>query len=82
MTRGCRNNGRRHQRFSRRSRRSSHRLSRIAARRRLRIDDFNADAIRDGAVFLALCFNLAFPAAANAADYAGAVSVYRKAHGL
>jgi hypothetical protein len=37
--------------------------------------------------FLALCLNLAFmslafTAAANAADYAGAVSGYCKAHGL
>jgi hypothetical protein len=35
-----------------------------------------------GPLFLALCLNLALPAAANAANYAGAVSVYRKAHGL
>jgi uncharacterized protein YkwD len=31
---------------------------------------------------LALCLSLAFAAAAQAADYAGAVSAYRRAHGL
>jgi uncharacterized protein YkwD len=31
---------------------------------------------------LALCLSLACTVAANAADYAGAVSAYRKAHGL
>ena len=31
---------------------------------------------------LVLCLSLAFVATANAADYAGAVSAYRKTHGL
>jgi len=31
---------------------------------------------------LALCFSLGFAAAAEAADYAGAISAYRRAHGL
>jgi len=33
-------------------------------------------------ILLALCLSLGFAAAAQAADYAGAVSAYRKAHGL
>jgi uncharacterized protein YkwD len=33
-------------------------------------------------VFLALCFCLGFVADASAADYAGAISAYRRAHGL
>ena len=33
-------------------------------------------------VFLTLCLSLAFAAAAEAADYAGAISAYRRAHGL
>ena len=32
--------------------------------------------------FLALCISLAFVATAQATDYAGAVSAYRRAHGL
>jgi len=33
-------------------------------------------------VLLALCLGVAFAAAAEAADYAGAISAYRRAHGL
>lgn len=33
-------------------------------------------------VLLALCFTLSFAATATAADYAGAISAYRRAHGL
>lgn len=32
--------------------------------------------------FLALCFGLGFAATADAADYAGAINAYRRAHGL
>jgi uncharacterized protein YkwD len=34
------------------------------------------------AILLALCFSLGFAATAAAADYAGAISAYRRAHGL
>jgi uncharacterized protein YkwD len=33
-------------------------------------------------LLLALLFSLGFAATANAADYAGAISAYRRAHGL
>ena len=33
-------------------------------------------------VLLALCFSMGFAASAVAADYAGAISAYRRAHGL
>jgi uncharacterized protein YkwD len=33
-------------------------------------------------LLLALCFALAFAASASAADYAGAISAFRRAHGL
>lgn len=33
-------------------------------------------------ILLALCLGVAFAAAAEAADYAGAISAYRRAHGL
>jgi len=33
-------------------------------------------------VLVALCFSVGFAAAAIAADYAGAISAYRRAHGL
>ena len=33
-------------------------------------------------VLLALCFAIAVTASANAADYAGAISAFRRAHGL